>query len=360
MESFLGALLMSTLMSGAAGTGPRKLSVKHDGFKPVKDATAFRVYDAEAGPAKGTAYVYATVRMGPVNPIRYVKGLPEWRPDAAPAGEAPDKSAAKKMEEEVQVPGGFVMKFKHPPVPKRKGRPRFLETIAWGRKNKGNFEPVLRFGLADDGRAENLQGKAMVTPWVSDGYIDYYGPYARPNTPYDFRFKLDLKKERMTAWIRGRGDDGWFLLAEDVPLKVKQNLRQINHVQVEQYAGGLEVENLMVLSEPYAPAERVRPHPLAKKNRVVGRNKGFRFQPMRSTWRKPGKHVTILRKPGVHAGFPDVALAGPEHLVCLWRNGSHTGGTGGLSVAHSYDLGKTWSEPKVVARLGGTARESNA
>jgi hypothetical protein len=42
------------------------------------------------------------------------------------------------------------------------------------------------------------------------------------------------------------------------------------------------------------------------------------------------------------------APAAANHLVRVWRNGSHTGGTGGLSLAHSDDLDKTWSEPMVV------------
>ena len=337
---------MSLLVSTAVGDGPEKLFARHHGSGAEGEAS-FRVSDAKVEPVEGTVYAYATIRMGPANPIRYVQGMPQWRPGAAPPAETVDQSAAKKKAETIEaVPGGFDMKFEYPPVPKREGRPRFLETITLGQKTNGKFEPAVKFGLADDGRAENLEGRAMVTPWVSDGHIDYFGPYARPNTPYDFKFKLDLKKRRMTAWICGRGDDRWFLLAEDVPLaNVDKGVTQIDHVRVEQYPKGPDVEDLMVLCEPYAPAEQVQPHPLAKKNRMVEQNKGFEFQSLRSTWRKPGKHVTIFRRPGVHAGFPDVTLAGPKHLVCVWCNHSHTGGQGGPTLSHSYDLGKTWSEP---------------
>ncbi len=78
-------------------------------------------------------------------------------------------------------------------------------------------------------------------------------------------------------------------------------------------------------SMPDPELEEVRPHPLAKRDRVVDIERGFRFQSLRSTWRKPGKHVTAFRKPGVHAAFVDVALASPRHLIAVWRNGSHTG-----------------------------------
>ena len=104
------------------------------------------------------------------------------------------------------------------------------------------------------------------------------------------------------------------------------------------------VRQVQVQAIPWPAGERCRPHPQAAP-RAVGPRRGFRFQPMRSTWRQPGRHVTVYRAPEVHCGFPDVAVAGPDHLVCVWRNGSHTGGTGGLSVAHSHDCGRTWSAP---------------
>ena len=343
--AFVGVLLASLLVSECLAEGPRKLSLGHGGSGPGQDASSLRVYEAKVEPVAGTAYVYATFQMGPANPIEYVEGLPQWQPNAP----KPSKETGQpEGEEKVEVPGGFVMRMQHPPAPKRKGRPEFLQTVTLGQRADDELTPVLKFGLADDGR---VQEKAHVTTWVSDGYIDYHGLHVRPDTPYDFKFKLDLKNKRMTAWVAGRGDDDWFLLVDDVPLTTKA--MQINEVQVQQYPGGPAIEDLMVLPQPCPAAERLKDHPAAKKNRVVGPDKGFKFQLMRSTWRKPGKHVTIFRKPGVHAGFPDVAQAGPDHLVCVWRNGSHTGGTGGLSVAHSYDLGKTWTEPVLVTRLGG-------
>ncbi|MFV1967321.1 MAG: sialidase family protein [Pirellulaceae bacterium] len=281
--------------------------------------------------------------MGPANPIQYVEGIPEWQPTAVSGSDQLDHST---LEGEIDDPGGFVMKFEHPPVPKREGRPRFLQTIAIGQKTGDRFLSLVHFGLADDGRA--TKERAYVTTWVSDGTIDYYGPFVRPNTPYDFKLKIDLSERRMTVWTSGRGDDDWFLLAEDVSLSVPADITQINHVQVSQYPNGPDVEGVRVSAKPYESAEKVQPHPLTKKNRMVGKDEGFQFQSMRSTWRKPGKHVTINRRPGIHMGFPDVCLAGPKHLVVAWRDGSHTGGSSSLSVAHSYDLGKTWSEAQLV------------
>jgi len=335
-EVFIVALLASGTVWGASP----QLSLRYDEAAPADAAEAVRIYEAEVPPVAGTVYVYATIQMGPVNPINYVDGLPEWRPESTPAPAGADQGAGAEEDDGM---GGFIMKEHHPPAPGREGRPQFLETVTLGHNTDGQFIPVVRFGLADDGRA---QEQAMVCPWLSDGYIDYFGGYARPHTPYDFKLRLDLDNKRMSAWISGRGDDDWFLLAEDVALTT--NAAQIDRAQVEMYPGGPPVEQLMVRSKPWAPAERVQLHPLAKEDCVVGRGRGFTFQSLRSTWRQPGKHVTIARVPGHHHGFPDVVRAGPNHLVCAWRDGSHTGGGGDMSVAHSYDLGQTWSERQPV------------
>lgn len=293
-------------------------------------------YEGAISPVEGTVYIYATFQMGAANPLRWTEGRPEWLPSARPPS-GPTASA--------DLPEGWEVREEEPSP---EGRPQFLETVDLGPKTDGEFLSVIRFGLADDRRAEE---KAHVTPWVSDGTIDYFGPYARPNTPYDFKIHLDLPRRRMTAWVSGRGDDEWFLLAENVPLRAAASA--LDHLQMKMFPGGPAVEGLKIGSRPWRKGEKIRPHPWAKKDRVVRPGRGFRFQPMRSTWLQPGKHVTIFRRPGVHAGFPDVAQAGPNHLVCVWRNGSHTGGTGGLSVAHSFDLGRTWSEPTQVTSLPG-------
>jgi len=327
-EVGLICLLAGLFLVGGAWAAPPALSFQHEGARD-----SLQVYEGEIEAVEGTVYVYATIHMGPANPLNYVDGMPQWRPEGVVAA----VEGLGDVGAEEAVPAGFVVQ-EQKPIPE--DRPQFLETIALGSEVEGQFTPVVRFGLADDRR---MGGRAHVTAWVSDGYIDYFAPYARPNTPYDFKLRLDLNNKRMSAWVSGQGEDDWFFLAEDVALTT--DAQQINSVQVELYPDAPPIEGLMVRDKPYALAEQVRPHPLAKPNRVVGPNRGFTFQSMRSTWRKPDKHVTVFRKPGVHAAFPDVAQAGPNHLVCVWRNSSHSGGTSGLSVVHSYDLGRTWSEP---------------
>ncbi|MFZ2658043.1 MAG: sialidase family protein [Victivallales bacterium] len=310
---------------------------------------------------KDIAYVYATVEMGPANPVPYVNNIPQWRPQES-ATET--KTTQGGNGEPAPAQGGFVMDQKWEALPEE--RPPFLESIALGMELDGQFTPVVRFGLGDDSRALGRgtnqawywseqdghgQDLAHVTAWVSDGKTDYFAPFARPNTPYDFKLRLDLKRQLMTAWVSRRGDDDWFLLAEDVPLHTEARL--INLVRTELYPDAPPINRLLVRSSPWEPGEQILPHPLAKKDRTVGPDQSFTFQSMRSTWRKPGRHVTIFREPGVHAAFPDIAQAGSDHLVCVWRNGSHTGGTGGLSIAHSHDLGKTWNKPVLATSIQG-------
>ena len=174
-------------------------------------AAAIRLYEGRVESVAGVVYVYATIHMGPANPINYVGGRPQWRPEgavvAAKAPAAAEGAAAAEV-----VPGGFAIQ-EQKPLPE--GHPQFLETIALGSKAEGQFTPLVRLGLADDRRG---QERAHVTAWVSDGHIDYFAPYARPNTPYDFKLRLDLNAKRMSAWVSGRGDDDWFLVAEQVAL----------------------------------------------------------------------------------------------------------------------------------------------
>ncbi len=299
-----------------------------------------RVFDGPMNPVKGVIYIYATIGPIKANPLRFVNGAPDWKPENSPV-----KSVETGAVQESSVPGGFVIQEKRP-LPD--DHPQFLQTIVIGDKSETGFTPVVRFGLADDRRAEN---KALVTAWVSDGHIDYCGLYVRPGTPYDFKIRIDLTHKRMTAWTIGRGDDEWFLLAEDVPLKTETN--SVNNAVVEIYPGGPDVENLVVQNKTWREGEQKRPHPLAKSARAVKSGRGFIFQPMRSTWRKPGKHVTIFREPDFHAAHADVVQAGNDHLISVWHNGGHTDGIGGMSMVHSYDKGKTWEKSFIFTSLPG-------
>ncbi len=287
---------MIPLTTGCVSSAKKSLSFKYeDGSGPGE--LGVRKHEVSIPEVKGQVYAYATFEMGPVNPIPYVDDQPRGR-----------------------------------------------QLVTLGQTKDGEFVPAVRFGI-HDGRGLPAD-KGYMTTYLFDGQLDYYGMWVRPNTPYDFKLQLDLGRKKMTVWVSGRGDDDWYLLAEDAP--PINAVTEINGITVEQYPGAASIHDLMVCSEPWEPAEKVRSHPLAKQDRVVFPGRGFSFQPMRSTWGLLGRHVAVARKPRFHHGFPDVAKAGPNHFVAAWRNGSHTGGAGGISVAHSYDLARTWSEPTLV------------
>ena len=282
-------------------------------------------------PVKGVAYIYATFEMGPVNPIpRGVEKAKKNEPiDKKTGFEAgpydPTRDAGKKSEKD----GPAAIKI-----------PKFPQIVSIGEKIGDVFTPAVKLGLGDDNRAKD----AKITSWASDGSINYYGPYMRPDTHYDFKIKLDMNAGKMTIWVSGRGDVDWFMLAEDKPLI--DPVTSINYIEVRNDFDASKIGEIKVLGRKWAEGEKVRPHPLGKKDRVVKPGAGFKFRSMKSTWRKPGKHVTICREEGQHYGFPDVAQVGSKHLVCVWRNASHTGGRWTDSISHSYDLGKTWTPRK--------------
>ncbi len=234
------------------------------------------------------------------------------------------------------------------PLPHLDGQPQGWQHITLGQEADGKYMPAVRFGIHDAGRAP--KGQSSLSPWIFDGRLDYYGAHARPFTSYDVKLKLDLNQNQMTAWVSGRGDDDWFMLVEDVPLM--NAVTAINSVHIEQHPEAQGVENLVIQSQRWEGGESIRPHALAKKNRVVQEGKGFKFQAMRSVWRKPNRHVTVARKPPVWMGFPDVVQTGENTLVCTHNDGKAHGGGGGMFVCYSDDLGKTWSAPVRVHPSG--------
>jgi len=292
---------MVALTAGSAGGAIVPLSFDYEDGQLVADApTVIHIHEVALEPVAGKVFAYASFEMIATNPVPYVDDQPQGR-----------------------------------------------QLVTLGQLKDGELTPAVRLGISDERSLPHEQG--VMYTYLFDGQLDYHGLRVRPNTPYDFRLRLDLEAQQMTVWCSGRGDDGWFLLAENAPLI--NPVTQINQVRVEQYPGAPGTRDVVVSTRPWILGERVRKHPLAKPDRVVKPGAGFKFQRMRSLWTLPGRHVTIAREPRFHHGFPDVVLAGPDHLVCVWRNGSHSGGTGGLSVAHSYDLGHTWSEPTVVSTL---------
>jgi len=270
----------------------------HLRFVDGTDGAGIRVHRTSVQAVTGSAHVYATFRPLAVNPVPYVEG-----------------------------------------------RPRGRQFVTLGQEDaKGEFLPAVRFGV-HDGRPLPME-KGVMHTYLFDGRLDYYGMWMRPDTSYDLKLVLDLNQQRMTAWISGRGDDDWFLLAEDAPLM--EPVRAINSVRVEQYPAAAGVRDLWIGSNAVETREGVRPHPRAKKDRAVKKRGGFRFPSVRSTWCLPARHVTVARDPRYHRGFADVVQAGPDHLVSGWRNGSHSGGVGGGAIKHSPDRGKTWSAQSLV------------
>ena len=224
---------------------------------------------AEVGPVKETVYVYATIEMGPVNPIKYVNGVPQWLPDSAQLSKTDGKIPTPG---EVKM-GAFVMEEHGTPALSPADKAHFLEIVTLGQKTGDKFVPGVRFGLANDYRIGG--DKARVTTWVDNGHLNYFGNHARPNTPHDFKMKLDLNRQRLTVWVSARGDDDWFMLVEDAPLI--NSVKVINQAQVEQHPDRPPIK-LMAQKKPWPTGEKVRPHPLAKKDRAVAPGRDFRFQ----------------------------------------------------------------------------------
>jgi len=257
------------------------------------DKAGARTHEVKLDPATGQVFVYATFEMGQQNPI-------------ATTGEQPQ------------------------------GR----QFVTLGQTTVGKLVPAVRFGVR-----ESIRERGFLTTYLSDGQLEYYGMWLRPNTPYDFKLQLDLANGRMTAWCSGHGDDNWYLLVADAPLM--NAVTEISQVKVRQTPGAAGVRQLLVRSEPLPAAERVQPHPLDKPNRMVGAGYGFKLQSMRSTWSLADRRVTVCRKQGLHFAFPDVSRSGPTSLVCIFDNVSHSSGASrGVSITTSHDLGQTWSEPK--------------
>jgi hypothetical protein len=318
--------LVVVVTSSYAGTdAPQGLSFRYEQGQPMAQADpGVRGHQVKLGPLAGEVYVYATFDALAENPTGY-------------AGAEPKPAKQERTE------AAWVMPESYPPPPKEKpaGQPRGRQFLTLGQRTGNEFQPAVRFGI-HDGRSLPKQPGTMYT-YLDDGRLQYYGLWARPNTAYDFKLKLNLSTQRMTVWMSGRGDDRWYLAAENVPLM--KPVKSINEIRAVQYPAAPGIREVVVSATPWPAGEQIRPHPSAKANRVVATGQGFRFQPMRSTWGMPDKHVTICRKERLHYGFPDVARSRSGALLCVFSNQSHTGMQGEGSVCISRDGGRTWSEP---------------
>jgi hypothetical protein len=283
---------------------------------------------------------------------RYVPGKSKSTPISCTGRTQTIRTAPVKGE--VNVYGSFPVGEMNP-APYENNQPAGYQTVTLGQTVEGKFIEALRFGMVDDDRA-SAQGQANYVPGAFDGRLEYYGMYARPRTTYDFKIKVDLANSRATVWVSGRGDDDWFPLAANAPLMNK--ITAVDSFRVDQLPKATGVENLVIQSRPWREGERVRPYPLAKKNRVVGLKKGFRFQSQRSLWYDASRHVTVARRPNDDSqwwlGFPDLAQVGPTALVCSYVDGQAHGGGGRWWVARSEDLGRTWRDTTTLG-IGGAA-----
>ena len=312
------------------------LRFRYEDGKPSPKSSKMNISKAAFDPIGEISYIYASIEGIRINPISYIEGVPEWK-------SGKNKTGDKERKKDNRNTYMWVYDLE----------PNLLEVISLGFEYvPEHFVPVVEFGLADNGIAGNM---AYATLWLNDGTTDYYGPYARPNTIYDYKIKLDFNRREMTAWVCCRGDDKWFMLVEKV--SIKPAAQKINTVRVEQYPDGPEVKELLLVKTPDEEREKLKKHPSADTVKYIGLNKRFRFQSMRSLWRKPGKHVTVYRDPVNHAGFPELAKAGPRHLVCGILPGSHTGGRYGSKVlSHSFDSGLTWTKPVLFNKNVGMGR----
>ena len=119
------------------------------------------------------------------------------------------------------------------PAPFVDGKPTAYQTITFGQLVGDTFVEAVRIGIVDDDRA-SAEGQANYVPGAFDGRIEYYGMYCRPQTPYDFKLKIDLEQQRATAWVSGRGDDLWFPLMVDASVGGSMSIDQrdgwvVNH-----------------------------------------------------------------------------------------------------------------------------------
>jgi hypothetical protein len=155
------------ISSTAGQTASR--SFRYQDGKSLERVPDIRTHRSEVDGVRGKAYVYATFVMTPINP-----------------------------------------------VPHRDGHPQATQIVTVGELRGGVFYPAVRFGMRDGKGVPGEQ--SQLVPWASDGRLDYYGGYARPDTPYDFKLKLDLRAGHVDVSSSGRGDDDWFLLVEEAPL----------------------------------------------------------------------------------------------------------------------------------------------
>lgn len=201
------ARFLSPLGSYAETETMTRLSFHYEKGEPLNALRdgEFRVHQMPLASKKGTVFIYATFEMTTTNPVAYLNGHPTG-----------------------------------------------LQFVTLGQTTAGKFIPAIRFGIQQGEQMSGMQ--AQLVPWIFDGRVNYYGAYARPSTPYDFKIKLDTTKARASVFALGRGDDDWFMLVEDAPLMFP--VAEINEIRVEQYPDSRGIPELVVHSSPWPKGGR--------------------------------------------------------------------------------------------------------
>ena len=118
--SFLIASLLFVGLANCATAAPEATDSLYDdspGLSFRFDARqsgdhASRVYSSQIALSGDVLYIYATMSMGPANPIRLVDGHPEWRPEGSTSAAAPpDTDQETALGEQLLVLVGLVQFF---------------------------------------------------------------------------------------------------------------------------------------------------------------------------------------------------------------------------------------------------------
>ncbi|MBM3265477.1 MAG: exo-alpha-sialidase [candidate division Zixibacteria bacterium] len=228
------------------------------------------------------------------------------------------------------------------PGPFSDGKPQGIQTVTLAKSSVADLIPLLCFGLADSEHGPD--GGALLVAWAHDGFIDHFGPTLRPHTPCHFRIEINLCDRYTTLWTRLQGDKDWLLLVEKAVFPYTDAIPDT--LRIEQHPGAAGIPELAIFSDADTQGKRL--HPQVGHPRTVKPDAGFVFQTMRSLWRRPDRHTTVLRTPERWLGFPDVVHIGQRTLLCVYCDGKGHGGGGGMFLRRSDDLGVTWGDTRPI------------
>ncbi len=105
-----------------------------------KEGKQFKEYKID--PVSGFFYVYATVKMGPVNPVEYIHNIPQWQPENN-NGENASKLDQGKKEESREQAWQFFESGIEKENSQVKNLPKFLQVIELGSEKDKDFLPLV-------------------------------------------------------------------------------------------------------------------------------------------------------------------------------------------------------------------------